>query len=693
MNNAEVLIQPATTVREQLQSLLQKRILLLDGAMGTMIQRHTLSEEDFRGERFKDHPSPLRGNNDLLSLTRPDIIQAIHRMYLDAGSDIIETNTFSCNSVSMADYGMEHLVYELNFEGARLAREVAREYTLLDPEKPRFVAGALGPTTRTASLSPDVNDPGYRAVTFDDLVKAYYEQTCGLVEGGADILLIETVFDTLNCKAALFAIETYFGEKGVRLPVIVSGTITDASGRTLSGQVVEAFWLSVSHADLLAVGLNCALGAQQLRQYVRDISRVAPIFISAYPNAGLPNEFGQYDQTPEEMGELLREFLEDGIVNILGGCCGSTPDHIRAIAKVIEGAPPRVLPEERPIPAFSGLEPLFILPETNFVNVGERTNVTGSRRFAKLIQDGKYDEALSVARQQVEGGAQIIDVNMDEGMLDSKAAMVRFLNLLAAEPDISRVPVMIDSSKWDVIEAGLKCVQGKAVVNSISMKEGEDAFRHHARLIHKYGAAMVVMAFDEKGQADTYERKIEICERAYRILTQEVGVKPWDIIFDPNIFAIATGIEEHNNYAVDFIEATRWIKQNLPYAMVSGGVSNVSFSFRGNDHVREAIHAVFLYHAIRAGMDMGIVNAGALTVYEEIEPELLERVEDVVLNRREDSTERLLEFSESVKKGGGKQKTALEWREKPVNERLAHALVNGIVDFIDQDVEEARQQY
>ncbi|MEZ4772953.1 MAG: methionine synthase [Bacteroidia bacterium] len=680
--------------RKQLENILKTRILLLDGAMGTMIQRYKLEEADFRGERFQHHPGQLKGNNDLLSITQPEIIKEIHRQYLRAGSDIIETNTFSSTSVSMADYHMEDLVYELNFASAKIAKEVAEEFTRMDPDKPRFVAGALGPTTSAASLSPDVNDPGYRSVTFDGLVDAYYEQARGLLDGGADILLVETVFDTLNCKAALFAIDTLKEERGLKdLPVMVSGTITDASGRTLSGQVVEAFFISIAHADLFSVGLNCALGAKQLRQYVKDLSRIAPLPVSAYPNAGLPNEFGQYDQSPEAMAGLIRTFMEDGIINIVGGCCGSTPDHIRAIGEAAMGFAPRVIPAQRTLPMLSGLEPLTITAETNFVNVGERTNVTGSRAFARLIKEGKYEEALSVARQQVEGGAQVIDINMDEGMLDSKAAMVKFLNLLAAEPDISRVPVMIDSSKWEVIEAGLKCIQGKGIVNSISMKEGVDKFIEQAKTVKKYGAAVVVMAFDEVGQADTFERKTEICARAYKILTEEVGIKPWDIIFDPNIFAVATGIEEHNNYAVDFIEATRWIKQNLPYAMVSGGVSNVSFSFRGNDAVREAIHAVFLYHAIRAGMDMGIVNAGMLQIYEDVPKDLLEKVEDVILNRRDDATERLVDFAESVKQSGATRKVNLEWREKPVNERLTYALVNGITEFIEIDTDEARQQY
>ena len=686
-------LSPTTSKKDYLLSLLKERILIMDGAMGTMIQRRKLEEEDFRGERFKTFEGQLKGNNDLLSITQPKIIEEIHREYLEVGADIIETNTFSSTSISMADYEMEDLVYELNFQSAKIARKAADHYTLATPHKPRFVAGAMGPTNRTASLSPDVNDPGFRAVTFDQLVEAYTEQIRGLMDGGADLLLVETVFDTLNCKAALFAIESYCKEQDIRIPVMVSGTITDASGRTLSGQVVEAFWISVSHADLLSVGLNCALGAKQLKQYVQDLSRLAPIPVSAYPNAGLPNEFGAYDQGPQEMAQLLSPFLEGGMVNFLGGCCGSTPEHIQAIAEVAAKYPPRQVPDAQSRPLLSGLEPLIVTENTNFINIGERTNVTGSRRFARLIKEEDYEEALSVARQQVEGGAQIIDVNMDEGMLDSKAAMIKFLNLLAAEPDISRVPVMVDSSKWEVIEAGLKCLQGKGVVNSISLKEGEEIFIHQARTIRQYGASVVVMAFDEKGQADTYQRKIEICKRAYDILTQRVGFPAEDIIFDPNIFAIATGIEEHNNYAVDFINATKWIKENLPGALVSGGVSNVSFSFRGNNVVREAIHSVFLYHAVKAGMDMGIVNAGMLQVYEDIPKDLLERVEDVVLNRREDATERLVEFAESVKGKGSKREVNLEWREAPVEERLVHSLVKGIVDFIEEDVEEARQSF
>ncbi len=686
------LIATQVSVREKITKLLKERILVLDGAMGTMIQKHKLTEEDFRGERFKDHPVQVQGNNDVLSITQPELIKDIHREYLHAGSDILETNTFSSTSIAQADYQMEDLAYELNFASAQCAKAAAMEFTLQDEDKPRFVAGAIGPTNRTLSLSPDVNDPGYRAVTWDELVDAYYEQARGLIDGGADLILIETVFDTLNAKAALFAVDTLKTERNLDIPIMVSGTITDASGRTLSGQTAEAFWISISHADLLSVGLNCALGAKQLRSYVKDLHRVADCFVSAYPNAGLPNEFGEYDESPEQMAELIRPFLEDGIVNVIGGCCGSTPEHIKAIADTAAEYPARVIPDVEPRPNFSGLEPMVINETTRFVNVGERTNVTGSKRFLRLIKEGDFDEALSVARQQVEGGAQIIDINMDEGMLESKEAMVKFLNLLAAEPDISRVPIMIDSSKWDVIEAGLKCIQGKGIVNSISMKEGEEAFIEQAKLVKKYGAATVVMAFDEKGQADTFERKIEICERAYKILTEKVGFKPHDIIFDPNIFAVATGIDEHNNYAVDFINATRWIKQNLPGALISGGVSNVSFSFRGNNAVREAIHAVFLYHATQVGMDMGIVNAGMLEVYEDIPKDLLEHIEDVILNRRDDATERLVEFAENVRSKGKSRVQDLSWREEPVEKRLAHALINGIVDWVEADTEEAYQK-
>ena len=676
----------------ELEPLLARRILVLDGAMGTMIQSYQLAEKDYRGERFAGWPRDLRGNNDLLSLTQPTIIRAIHTAYLEAGADILETNSFNSTAISMADYGMEGLVYDLNHASARLARDVADEFETRDPDTPRYVAGVLGPTNRTASLSPDVNDPGFRNVSFDDLVATYVEAVRGLLDGGADLLLVETIFDTLNAKAALFAIESHFDTTGIRVPVMISGTITDASGRTLSGQTTEAFWNSVAHSRPLTVGLNCALGARALRQYVQELSRVSPAFVSTHPNAGLPNEFGQYDESPEYMAGVLREFAESGLVNLVGGCCGTTPAHIRAIAEAVAGLPPRVPASPPPRLRLSGLEPLTIGPESIFVNVGERTNVTGSRKFARLVLAGDYEAGLEIARQQVESGAQMIDVNMDEGMLDSQEAMSTFLKLIASEPDISRVPVVIDSSKWSIIEAGLKCVQGKGVVNSISLKEGEESFIRQATLVRRYGAAVIVMAFDEEGQADTAERKVEICRRAYRILTERVGFAPEDVIFDPNIFAIATGIEEHNNYALDYIEATRRIKAELPGVLVSGGVSNVSFAFRGNDPVREAIHAVFLYHAIEAGMDMGIVNAGQLPIYTDIPPDLLERVEDVVLNRRPDATDRLLEVADSVRGQAAGQAANLEWRKAPVAERLAHALVEGIADYIVEDTEEARKQ-
>ena len=676
----------------ELEPLLARRILVLDGAMGTMIQTYGLGERDYRGDRFAAWPRDLKGNNDLLSLTQPNIIRAIHSAYLEAGADILETNSFNSTAISMADYGMEDLVYELNHASAHIAREVADEFERRAPDVPRYVAGVLGPTNRTASLSPDVNDPGFRNVRFDDLVTTYGEAIRGLLDGGADLLLVETIFDTLNAKAALFAIDAHFAATGVRVPLMISGTITDASGRTLSGQTTEAFWNSVAHGRPLSVGLNCALGAKALRQYVQELSRVAPVFVSTHPNAGLPNEFGQYDESPEYMAGILREFAESGLVNLVGGCCGTTPAHIKAIAEAVAGLPPRRPAAPPPRLRLSGLEPLAVGPESIFVNVGERTNVTGSRRFAKLILAGEYEAGLEIARQQVESGAQMLDVNMDEGMLDSQAAMTTFLLLIAGEPDISRVPVMIDSSKWSVIEAGLKCVQGKGVVNSISLKEGEEAFVRQATLVRRYGAAVIVMAFDEQGQADTADRKVAICQRAYRILTEQVGFPPEDIIFDPNIFAIATGIEEHNNYAVDYIEATKRIKQDLPHVRVSGGVSNVSFAFRGNDPVREAIHSVFLYHAIEAGMDMGIVNAGQLLIYSDIPPDLLERVEDVVLNRRPDATDRLLEVADSVRGQVAAQATDLAWRNAPVAERLAHALVEGIADYIVEDTEEARHQ-
>lgn len=677
---------------QQLKQQLERRILILDGAMGTMIQSYLLEEHDFRGERFADWPSELRGNNDILSLTRPDIIKAIHRAYLEAGADIIETNTFNANAISLADYDMSHLAYEVNVEAARLAREAADEIERDEPDKPRFVAGALGPTNKTASISPDVNNPGYRDITFDALVDTYADATRGLMDGGVDIILIETVFDTLNAKAAIFGVQTVFEERNTELPLMISGTITDASGRTLSGQTTEAFWNSIRHANPLIVGLNCALGPAAMRPYIAELAKVADTYVSLYPNAGLPNEFGLYDETPLSMMEVLDEFAEMGFVNVVGGCCGTTPDHIEAFTRMAAHYEPRALPDLRPVTRLSGLEPLNLTPELNFVNIGERTNVTGSRRFARLIKEDDLDTALSVARQQVEDGAQMIDINMDEGMLDSEEAMVTFLNLIAAEPDIARVPIVIDSSKWSVIEAGLKRIQGKGVVNSISLKEGEEDFVAQAKLVKRYGAAVIVMAFDEQGQADSFERKIEICERAYTILVEEVGFPPEDIIFDPNIFAVATGIEEHNQYGKAFIAATEWIKQHLPYAKVSGGVSNVSFSFRGNNAVREAIHSAFLYHAIRAGLDMGIVNAGQLEVYEEIDPELRERVEDVLLNRREDATERLVEFAETVEGKRKERKEDLSWRENPVEKRLEHALVKGITSHIIEDTEEARQQ-
>ncbi|MCH2081930.1 MAG: methionine synthase [Saprospiraceae bacterium] len=680
-------------LQQSIQTVLKDRILVIDGAMGTMIQAYQLEEKDYRGERFADFPKEIKGNNDLLSLTQPHIIEAIHKAYLDAGADIIETNTFNANKFSMADYDMEDLCYEINLASAQIAKKAALAYTKTNPNKPRFVAGALGPTTRTASISPDVNDPGFRAVNFDGLVEAYYEQAQGLLDGGADLLLVETIFDTLNAKAALFAIDQLLDERGENIPIMVSGTITDASGRTLSGQTVEAFWISVSHMNLLSVGLNCALGATEMRPHIEALSKIADCNVSAYPNAGLPNEFGEYDQDPAEMQRYIRDFASSGFVNIIGGCCGTTPDHIAAMSKAVETLQPRTIPSGIAYTMLSGLEPLVIRPETNFVNVGERTNVTGSRKFARLIKSGDYQEALSVAQHQVEGGAQIIDVNMDEGLLDSKQAMEDFLNLVMAEPDIAKLPIMIDSSKFEVIEAGLKCVQGKCIVNSISLKEGEAEFIRQAKLVHRYGAAAVVMAFDEKGQADTTERKVEICQRAYRVLTQKVGFKPQDIIFDPNIFAVATGIEEHNEYAIHFIEATRQIKEVCPGAKISGGVSNISFSFRGNNVVREAMHAAFLYHAVQAGMDMGIVNAGMIEVYEEIPKELLERVEDVLFNRRADATERLTDFAETLKGSGGRTiQKDLTWRENDVKKRLEHALVKGITEFIEEDVEEARQQ-
>ncbi len=679
---------------KNIKHLLKERILVLDGAMGTMIQRHTLTEKDFRGGRFKNHPQDLKGNNDILSLTQPEIIKNIHRAYLEAGADIIETNTFNGTSISQADYGTENFIYEMNYAAAKLAKEAAGEFTAKTPSKPRFVAGALGPTNKTASISPKVTDPGFRAVTFDDLFEAYTEQIKGLIDGGADLLLIETIFDTLNAKAAIFAIEEYSEKVNRQIPVMISGTITDASGRTLSGQTLEAFWISVSHTkNLLSVGLNCAMGPQQLRPYIEELSKLADCFVSLYPNAGLPNEFGEYDESPNSMREVLEDYAKRGFFNIVGGCCGTTPHHIKAFAEMVKNLPPRIIPEIEPYLRLSGLEPLVIRPDSNFINIGERTNVAGSRKFARLIRENKYEEALSVARDQAENGAQILDINMDDAMIDSETAMIKFLNLIAAEPDIAKLPIMIDSSKWSVIEAGLKRLQGKGIVNSISLKEGEDEFREHAKKILKYGAATIVMAFDEKGQADSFERKIQICQRAYNILVNEIGFKPQDIIMDPNIFAVATGIAEHNNYAVDFFEATRWIKQNLPHAKVSGGVSNVSFSFRGNNRVREAIHSAFLYHAIEAGMDMGIVNAGQLEVYENIPEDLLERVEDVLLNRRPDATDRLIEYAENVKQKVKVEGKKDEWRNQPVEKRLEYSLVKGIVDFIEEDVEEARNNF
>ena len=672
-----------------LERALDSRILVLDGAMGTMIQDHRLAESDYRGARFADHAAPQKGNNDLLSLTQPDIIRDIHAAYLAAGADMIETNTFNSTAIAMADYLMEDAVYDLNLASARIAREAADAQAARTPERPRFVAGVLGPTNRTASISPDVNDPGFRNADFDTLANAYRESASGLVDGGVDLLLIETVFDVLNCKAAIFAVESVFDERGVRLPMMVSGTITDASGRTLTGQTPEAFVNAIAHAEPLIVGLNCALGAAQLRPHIEEIARCSETYVGCHPNAGLPNAFGGYDQTPEEMRAVLQEFAKSGFVNLVGGCCGTTPAHIEAIADAVAGIPARLPVRRAPACRLSGLEPLTIEPASLFVNVGERTNVTGSARFARLIKEGDFETALDIARQQVENGAQIIDVNMDEGLLDSRATMVRFLNLIAAEPDICRVPVMIDSSDWSVIEAGLKCVQGKGVVNSISLKEGEDAFVGQARLIRRYGAAAIVMAFDETGQANTAGRKLEICTRAYGILVDRVGFPPEDIIFDPNIFAVATGIEEHARYALDFIEAVEGIKTTLPHALVSGGVSNVSFSFRGNNPLREAMHSVFLYHAIRGGMDMGIVNAGQLGIYEDIDPDLRERIEDVVLARRADATERLLAAADSAK-GEVASRREDEWRNEPVEARLVHALVNGINAFVVDDTEEAR---
>ncbi len=689
----DVITRPDRT--RELERLLRERIVILDGAMGTMIQTYKLDEAAFRGERFKDWPQDLKGNNDLLSLTQPQIIQAIHRQYLEAGADIIESNTFNSTTISLADYKLEKLAYELNVAGARNARAAADAVMAAQPGRVCFVAGALGPTGKTASLSPDVHNPAFRAVTFDQLVAAYSEQTRGLLDGGVDVMLLETVFDSLNSKAALFAIDEYFEETGRRVPVMVSFTITDLSGRTLSGQTVEAYWNSISHNKLLSVGINCALGPKEMRPFIEELAGIVDIPVSAYPNAGLPNPMlpTGFPETPETLAPQLKDWAENGWLNIVGGCCGTTPAHIHAIAEAVRGLPARVPAKVEPGTRLSGLEPLTIRPEANFVNIGERTNVTGSPKFAKLILAGNYEAALTIAKQQVENGAQIIDVNMDEAMLDSERSMTTFLNLVASEPDIARVPVMIDSSKWSVIETGLKCLQGKGIVNSISLKEGEEKFVRQAKLIRRYGAAVVVMAFDERGQADSFERKIEVCERSYRILTQQAGFPPQDIIFDPNVLTVATGIEEHNNYAADFIRTAKWIKENLPFARVSGGISNISFSFRGNNMVREAMHSAFLYHAIRAGLDMGIVNPGMLEVYEEIPKDLLELVEDVLLNRRPDATERLVRFAEKIKQKDEIEVAEEEWRRGTVEQRLSHALVKGIVEYIDTDTEEARQKY
>jgi 5-methyltetrahydrofolate--homocysteine methyltransferase len=680
--------------RQLLETLLSERILIMDGAMGTMIQRHRLDEAAFRGERFKDHSHDVQGDNDLLTLTRPDVILGIHHAYLEAGSDIIETNTFTATAVAQADYGMQAVVYEINLQAARLAKQAAAEWTARTPQKPRFVAGAIGPTNRTLSLSPDVNDPAFRALTFDQLRDAYAEQARGLIDGGVDLLVIETIFDTLNAKAAIVAVQELFDEKGVTLPLLISVTITDRSGRTLSGQTIDAFWTSVAQTQPFCVGMNCALGASEMRPYLAELAKIATTYVSCYPNAGLPNAFGEYDEQAEATASLLREFAASGLVNILGGCCGTTPDHVRAIAQAVEGMMPRVVPQppER-FTQFSGLETLTIRPDSNFIMIGERTNVTGSRRFARLIKSGDFTAAMDVALDQVRGGANILDVNMDEAMLDSEQAMTTFLNLLATEPEIARLPIMVDSSKWSVIEAGLKCVQGKGIVNSISLKEGEQDFLDKARHIKRYGAGVVVMAFDEQGQADTVERKVAICQRAYNLLTERVGFDPHDIIFDPNILAIATGIEEHNRFAINYLKATTIIKQTCPAVKVSGGVSNLSFAFRGNDLVREAIHSAFLYHAIRAGMDMGIVNAGQLGIYEEIPKDLLEHVEDLLFDRRPDATERMIALAETVKGEGQKKELDLSWRAGSIEERLSYALVKGEVEFLETDLEEARQRY
>ena len=677
----------------EIRKLLKEGVLLLDGAMGTMIQQYNLEEKDYRGERFKDHPSDLKGNNDLLSLTRPDVISQIHEAYLEAGSDIIETNTFNSTSISQADYQMEAVVYEINFESARIAAEAASAFSKLTPGKPRFVAGSIGPTNKTTSLSPDVNDPGYRAISFDEMKEAYIEQCRGLVEGGVDLLLVETIFDTLNAKAALMGIEEYLESVGLKVPVMVSGTITDASGRTLSGQTLEAFMTSLDHVDLLSIGLNCSLGAKEIRPYLQEMAGKSRHFVSVHPNAGLPNQFGEYDESPEQMSELIADFIDSGFVNIVGGCCGTTPEHIRALAKLTKEASTRIPATPREGLKLSGLEPLTAYAGSNFINIGERCNVAGSRKFARLIREKKYEETLEIARRQVEDGAQILDINLDDAMLDAEHEMHTFLNLLLAEPEISRVPLMVDSSKFSVIEIGLKCIQGKAVVNSISLKEGEELFLKQAKLIRAYGAAVIVMAFDEQGQADSYERRIEICERAYRLLTEKVNYSPDDIIFDPNVLTIGTGIEEHNNYAVDFISTTRWIKENLPGARVSGGISNLSFSFRGNNVVREAIHSVFLYHAIKAGLDMGIVNPGLLQVYDEIPEQMLERTEDLVLNRRPDATERIIEYSATLEEVEKVEERKDLWRDQEVEERLKHALIKGLAEFVEADALEAHKKY
>ncbi|MBU0473866.1 MAG: methionine synthase [Bacteroidetes bacterium] len=679
---------------DEIKKILNKRIMLLDGAMGTMIQRHKLTEEDYRGERFKNHLVNLKGNNDLLSLTQPEIILDIHREYLKAGADIIETNTFNGTSISQADYEMEEFVYEINYESAKLAKKAVDEFNIINPEKPRYVAGSMGPTNKTLSMSPDVNDPGFRAVTFDQVKLSFKEQAKGLIDGGSDILLIETVFDTLVAKAALVGVEELFEEMNLTLPIMISGTIVDQSGRTLSGQTTEAFYITIANTkNLLSIGLNCSLGPQQMRPHIEELSRISDCYISLYPNAGLPNEFGAYDETPEVMRYVLNDYAQHGFFNIVGGCCGTTPDHIRAFAEMIENVTPRKPKTVEKYLRLSGMEPLIINDDSIFANVGERTNVAGSRMFARLIREEKYEDALVVARDQVEGGAQIIDVNMDDAMLNSEVSMTKFLNMISSEPDIAKLPIMIDSSKWSVLEAGLKCLQGKGIVNSISLKEGEKEFKHHAKKVMQYGAAVIVMAFDEKGQADTYERKIEICERAYKILVDEIGFPAEDIIFDPNIFAIATGMEEHNAYALNYINAAKWIKKNLPFAKISGGVSNLSFSFRGNDRIREAMHSAFLFHAIKAGMDMGIVNASQLEVYEEIPKDLLERVEDVILNRRTDATERLIEIAETVKGEIKDETKILEWRKHSIEERLKHSLIKGMTEFIEADVEEARLKY